>query len=106
MRDTTDQDAETFEPLRTKKLFLELFAFRDVSIENEERFGLALLITNQRDARLDGDRSIVLGKFLEFARPFTAFVQALSGFFYFRRQIAFKKQINELSFPDLFQRPS
>src|SRR5256885_2323215 len=47
MRDSAGKSANTLHPLGAQKMRLEFFLFRDVAVDDEERFGPPLCVAHQ-----------------------------------------------------------
>ena len=77
--DAADERAEAFEALGAEELFLQLLALGDVGVDDEQGFGLARLVADERGTGLDDDGFVVPGKFGKFADPFAAFLEASDG---------------------------
>ena len=101
----TGKRANRLHSLRAQKLRLHPLLFGDVSIDDEDRFGLSLLVTHQRPAALDHDLSAVSPHLMHFAFPLSVLNDCLARRIELRGTI-FEKELFGVFANHFFSRPA
>src|ERR1043166_5334728 len=71
MRHSTGECADAFKPLGPQELFLDLFLFGDVGVDNQNGFWGCPLIPNQGPTTADYNSAAVLAAVLALTGPFS-----------------------------------
>src|SRR5690349_3253725 len=104
MRDSAGKRANRFHSLRPKELRLHPFLFRDVSIDDENRFGLSLIVTNQSPAALNNDFGAISSRLMHLTLPFSVLNYGLARSIELCRTF-FKKDVFRVSADYFFSGP-
>ena len=71
MRDAAGKRANTFEALRPQELGLELFLFGNVRVDSEHGPRCAIIISDERGARIDNHLAPIFAAVFDFAVEFS-----------------------------------